>query len=103
MTTIILNAKQVEVLEETGINPLNLDFICGQQIHKNVYINAWTDGYYLVFIDQTLDDANAFIYYLGTEKEAELEVKYAGLTIFSGADEDITNYISSEMEIKLPE
>lgn len=63
--------------------PLNR--IMGEKI--NLHGSAYTDGReYLVFFgDRSLQDR--FIYYMGGEREAELETRWGGVSVYTGLSE----------------
>ena len=95
MTTITLNAKQVEVLASLEIDPQDLVFVSGSKIHsalnckESVTVpNALTNGYHLVFLDEQQCATYNFLHYLGWADRVGLEINEEGLLIYSGVDSE---------------
>ena len=103
MTTITLNAKQVEVLASLKIDPQYLVFVSGQKFHRDMNgTDALTDGYYLVLVEGQTARSERFSRYLKWESKMNLEVESAGLTIYSNADERINDCVIGNVFVEFP-
>ena len=86
-----LTLKQLEVLRETGtLPPEELTVIEGTNFHSYMVDGrAYTDGTFLIFIDEETSPRSQtkFLYYMGAENEAVILARYQGVTIYEGVSE----------------
>lgn len=100
MTKIELSPEQEEVLAEAiGSDADDLYPVPGNKLHQSVSLcDAWTDGSYLIFVDESLKKSQKFLYYLGVEQDAALEAHFRGLTIYSSEDDRMSGRLSEFVE-----
>lgn len=101
MNKIELTDEQIKVLdEEFGIQyPDMLREIPGKKLHQYmVSSTAWSDGEdTLIFVDETGSEQKQFIYYAGLERDAELVMRYKGVSVYTGVGE-MERYLDQEEE-----
>lgn len=80
----IFDTKQIEILRENGVKTWDLHLVSGNEISQYNYLkDAYTDGEFLIFNTDYIAECQKTIYYMGAENQAELDVKYKGVVIYS--------------------
>lgn len=75
--------------EQMDIDPSVFHWIDPRQIHEFVSLSkrAFTDGYYLIFVNGDIKFAQKFLYYIGAENEATLKLFTSKIIIYSDISE----------------